>query len=104
MDSGRFQGDASRTAKRDERAVAREVREETGLEVVIGDELGAVDVPGHGQVEYAVRDFRCTVVGGSLRAGDDAANVEWFTEEQVLELPTTPGLIDYLREWGVFKT
>ncbi len=74
----------------DETAVVREVREETGLEVVVDDELGSVDIPAGHDVVYAVRDFRCTVVGGALMRGDDAANVDWFMPRRLLNLRRLP--------------
>jgi 8-oxo-dGTP diphosphatase len=37
------------------------------------------------------------VVGGDLRAGDDAADVRWCNDEDVALLPLTPGLLDAVR-------
>ena len=62
-----------------EDALRREIREETGLEVAVGrlleiferverDEAGAI------RFHYVVLDYRCTVTGGELRAGDDAVD------------------------------
>lgn len=96
LPGGRVQNDET-----DESAVIREVRQETGLDVVVDNELGSVNIPGDQDIVYVVRDFRCTVVGGALRAGDDADAADWFTAAQLLELPTTPGLTDHLRNWGV---
>lgn len=77
-------------------AAVREVREETGLEVVLGDVLwrGAVG-------EFVVTDFAATVCGGVLRAGDDAADARWFTVDEVRTLPLSPNLLDVLAEVGV---
>src|SRR3954467_13874735 len=57
---------------------AREVREETGLEVTVSDELLAVVIG-----DYDVTDFAATVVGGELRAGDDATDVRWCTADEL---------------------
>ncbi|MBV9293830.1 MAG: NUDIX domain-containing protein, partial [Frankiales bacterium] len=46
-------------------AAVREVREETGLDVEVGELLATVELPGG----YRVHDFAATVVGGELRAG-----------------------------------
>ncbi|MDQ1632664.1 MAG: 8-oxo-dGTP diphosphatase, partial [Frankiaceae bacterium] len=60
-------------------AVRREVREETGLEVTVGEAIGQVDIR-HGRVVYDVTDFRAAVVGPShLVAGDDADDARWVT-------------------------
>ena len=82
-------------------AVVREVAEETGLEVEIVREIGAIDIPtGTGEV-YAVRDFDCRVIGGTLTAGDDADEARWVSIADLPTLDTSPGLIDVLTEWGV---
>ena len=77
-------------------AVVREVREETGLEVEAGELLATIDL-GH----FVVDDFAATIVGGELRAGDDAADVRWCTYDELLELPLTDGLVDWLRQMRV---
>jgi 8-oxo-dGTP diphosphatase len=78
-------------------AVAREVAEETGLQVTIGRQLGVVEVAGG----YRVHDFAATVTGGVLTPGDDALDVRWCTCDEVAALPTTPGLVLELRLMGV---
>ena len=83
-------------------AVAREVLEETGLVVEVGDAVwagDAVDDAFPPAWHYALVDFACTVVGGELRAGDDALEAAWFPLETARELeltPTMPALLDEL--------
>ena len=77
-------------------AAAREVLEETGLEVDIGELLATVDLWGG----YRVHDFTGTVVGGELRAGDDASDVRWCTPDEVTLLELSTGLLDELRRMG----
>ena len=88
----------------DAAATAREVLEETGLPVTVGELVGAVERPIAGGV-LVIRDYRCTVAAGAdptiVRAGDDAEAVGWFTPEQVDGLVCTPGLLEALEAWGV---
>ncbi len=69
-------------------AVEREVREETGLTVEAGDALAVFDriIPGEGhqpQYHYVLVDFLCSVRGGELRAGGDAADLAWAGEGEL---------------------
>lgn len=73
-------------------AAVREVREETGLDVHVGALLASVEIG-----DYLVHDFAAEVVGGELRAGDDAADVRWCSFDEAALLPLTPGLLDELR-------
>ncbi len=80
-------------------AAAREVREETGLDVVVGALLGVVTTP-----EVEIHDFSATVAGGTLAAGDDASAVRWCTATDLAELPLTTNprdLREFLDGWGV---
>ena len=72
-------------------AAAREVREETGLQVQVGALLATVEIG-----DYLVHDFAAEVVSGELRAGDDATDVRWCTFDEAALLPLTPGLMDEL--------
>ena len=83
-------------------AAAREVAEETGLTVSVGELLGVVhrEDPA-GIYRYEIHDFACVVTAGTPRAGDDATDLGWFTGEEIAVLPTSPGLMDALRDFGV---
>lgn len=84
-----------------EQAAAREAREETGLDVEIGRELWSLRIPaGDGRV-YEVHDFAATVIGGTLRAGDDAVDARWVSAEEIDALTVTDGLVGYLRRAGI---
>ena len=61
-------------------AVRREMREELGLEVEVGPVLEIFeridrDDTGAIRFHYVVVDYVCRAVAGTLRAGDDAADV-----------------------------
>jgi 8-oxo-dGTP diphosphatase len=82
--------------------LTREVREETGLEVVPQRPVGQVTIPGDGVV-FEVIDFTCTLVGTSRDPvpGDDAAAALFADAATLDRLAATPRLIETLRGWGV---
>ncbi|MEO6504077.1 MAG: NUDIX domain-containing protein [Jatrophihabitantaceae bacterium] len=82
-----------------EAACVREVGEETGLTVEVIRWAGRVRRPAPGGAEYVIDDFLCRVVGGTLRAGDDAAAAGWFDLSGMTELPLAAGLFEALAGW-----
>lgn len=85
----------------DEQALIREVREETGLEVIPGPLVGEVDRPAPGGRVLRIRDYAATVIGGTLAAGDDADDARWFGIGELGRLLLSTGLLEALDEWGV---
>ena len=86
-------------------AVEREVREETGLAVRAGAEVGRVRVPGPGVV-YDVVDLACTLLDpdASPVAGDDADAVTFAGPADLDRLRCTPRLLETLRGWGALPS
>ncbi len=86
-------------------AVVRELAEETGLPVVVGEHVGTVQRDAPGDDVFVIHDYRAAVAPGAdpeaARAGDDAAAVGWFTPAQVRAAACVPGLLDALAGWGV---
>jgi 8-oxo-dGTP diphosphatase len=69
-------------------AAIREAREETGLTVDPGELLGVYDrvlrdANQRVQYHYVLIDFLCRRVAGDLVAASDAAEVRWFTREEL---------------------
>jgi 8-oxo-dGTP diphosphatase len=65
-----------------EAALAREVLEETGLEVSVGpvvEVFDRVDRTPDGRIEYhfVIVDYACTVRGGFMMPGSDAEDARW---------------------------
>ena len=85
----------------DAEALVREMQEETGLAVKPGRLLGRVQRPGLAGDIIDIRDYAATVTGGTLRAGDDAADARWVTATELATLAVTEGLREFLTEWGV---
>jgi len=85
----------------DAEALVREMLEETNLSIAPGRLLGRVQRPGLSGTVIDIRDYAATVVGGTLRPGDDAADVRWVAATEMDSLDITEGLIEALTEWGV---
>jgi 8-oxo-dGTP diphosphatase len=68
--------------ERVERAAAREAREETGLEIVVGDLIGLYSTDGE-TVVLAV--YEATSIGEPC-AGDDLTELGWFAPSELPEL------------------
>jgi len=88
-----------------EQAIVREVREETGLQVRVVREVGAVDFPAPAGGTYAIRDFLCALPQGSAepvpQAGDDALEVAFMSLDQLRQVHTTTSLLEHLTAWGM---
>jgi len=68
-------------------AVKREIREEAGIEIDVGEIVHVFDViernkQGLLSVHYVIIDFEAKHRGGELRAGDDALEVRWVDPEE----------------------
>jgi ADP-ribose pyrophosphatase YjhB (NUDIX family) len=76
-------------------AARREVREECGIEITVGDVLDAIDIierdpDGRVRYDYAIVDFMATYLGGDLQANSDAADVRWVTRDELEQYPMNP--------------
>ena len=80
-------------------AARREMREETGLEVEVGDVVwvGEFIEDGH---HLVLIDFSGIRTGGELRPGDDADDARWVAFDEISEYQLTltmHDLVDTLR-------
>ena len=83
-----------------EQACVREAAEETGLSVAIVRYAGRVERAGPAGAVFDIHDYVCSVVGGQLRAGDDASEARWASRAELNTLELVPGLLGALRDWG----
>jgi 8-oxo-dGTP diphosphatase len=84
-------------------AAEREALEETGLVVKAGAVIEVLDriIPGKEaspQYHYVLIDFLCTVQGGALRAGGDAADVRWASESHLSEFKLEQPAVEVIRK------
>ena len=88
-------------------ALVREIAEETGLTVEVGELVGEVVRPGPNGVTYRIQDYRVTVhstntgAGDDAVAGDDALDVAWVPLADVAKRQLSAGLLRTLRLWAV---
>ncbi|MEX2238173.1 MAG: NUDIX hydrolase [Dehalococcoidia bacterium] len=78
-----------------EEAAIREVREETGLEVVIDELLGVYSQPGEPVIFVA---YTGHAVGGRLAAGDEASDAAFFPVDALPEL-AFPHDMEIVERW-----
>ena len=81
-------------------AVAREVREETGLAVHAGELAGwveRIDADHH----FVILDFFASVAGATaVVAGDDAADARWVPLHDIATFDLVDGLLEFLTDIG----
>jgi len=80
--------------------VAREVREETGIEIRILDMVAVVDlIEREGDAiayHYTVIDVVAEWVSGEAVAGDDAAEVAWVRADALAPYDLTPKMLEVI--------
>jgi len=94
------------------KGVARELAEETGLEVNVLDIIevlerifpaipGADGAPGDAartQYHFVILDYLCEARGGTLCAGSDAREFAWAREDELLKFDLTAAATRVLRK------
>jgi 8-oxo-dGTP diphosphatase len=80
-------------------AATREVKEETGLDIVTGVEVWRVQVELAEGKHYDVHALQGWVKGGVLHAGDDAADARWWAIGELEGISLTPHLREFLTSY-----
>jgi ADP-ribose pyrophosphatase YjhB (NUDIX family) len=85
-----------------EAALAREVEEETGLRIEVGDFQAVAPLGGWGEQRGLLLLYRASPVGGTLCAHDDVSEVRWHEPQEIpwdeLAFEST---CDFLRRWMI---
>ena len=89
-------------------AVAREVREETGIDIDVEGMAGLAerivrDDDGDVRFHYVIIDFWAKPRGRVLQPGDDASEALWVPVGQLHDYPLTAGLYEFLQDRGVLE-
>ena len=83
-------------------AARREVAEECGLQIRVGELAGILDrvvrdAEGRIRYHWVLVDYVATVESGELCAASDADEAQWVEVDEVERLETTDGLLDMIR-------
>jgi 8-oxo-dGTP diphosphatase len=83
--------------------VRRELREETGLEVRVGELLEAFEriFPGEAdrpQYHFVILDYLCEAIGGAPRPGGDASEIAFVAEKDLARYALSPAVTRVLRK------
>jgi len=81
--------------------LAREVREETGVEVEAGPVVDVFDGitrddDGRVQYHYVLIDYVCRFIGGLVEAGSDVSAVEWVAPGDLARFDLTPKTLEVI--------
>lgn len=83
-------------------AAAREVLEETGIEVEVVDFLGVFEAPG--ETHFVILDYLARPLAANPPvAGEDAAEARWVPLNEISALECTPRLVETLTRWRVLE-
>jgi len=84
-------------------AARREVLEECGVEIELGDVVEVLDAivrdeDGRVQYHYILIDLLATYLGGKLTVGSDIDDARWVTEEELPRFDVTKGALPVIRK------
>jgi 8-oxo-dGTP diphosphatase len=77
-------------------AAAREVMEETGLEISELRFFEEIAVEGDDE-SFLLGVFLARISGGAARAGDDAEEIGWYRPDQMRDMPVTQSTLEIAR-------
>jgi mutator protein MutT len=76
-------------------ALKRELLEETGLSIEVGEVIAVLDriypdAEGRPEYHYVLIDYLCRIQSGEPHPGSDVDRAEWFTRQQLESLQIQP--------------
>lgn len=90
-----------------EEALKREVREETGLEIIVGKLAGVhnlvVREAGRIRFHYVILDYFADVVSGEMCPASDVTDCRWVRLDELRQYRLTDNLITRLKEFQIIK-
>jgi len=84
-------------------AAARELREETGLTVEVGQQFRVYEVVNPPNEHRIVIYSWARVISGRAKASDDLSNVRFFRAEELSDIPLTPLVRVVLQDAGLLQ-
>ncbi len=80
-------------------ALIREIKEETGIEISVGELCYHFDyISQENKQHYVVLDFYAKYIGGELEAGDDAIDARWVPFSEIDSLKMNPITVNALHK------
>lgn len=88
---------------------AREILEETGVKIKVGDCVYVFDFIDHndkGKIKFhfVIVDFAAEYVAGDPKGADDALEARWLTPKDLCELPVAKNTVHALSSLGFLKS
>lgn len=88
-------------------AVKREILEESGIEVEVGEVFciasNTAKYPGYNGVKEVPTkvnmDFICRAVGGRVRPSEENSETGWFPKSEILSMITAPAIIERFKAY-----
>ena len=89
-------------------AIAREVREETGIDIEVEGLAGIAerilpDDEGKTEYHYVILDFWARPKSRDLTPGDDASEARWVPVGELNDYELTAGLYEFLQDRGALE-
>ena len=83
-------------------ALKREILEETGFNIKVGEIAHVFDVierdDSQIQFHYVIIDYLCEITGGTLVSGDDALEARWCTANDISTMDVSKHTVNLLKQ------